>query len=293
MIPFETVFHVFGINLVSSLTPNSTRSRIFQIINFSMIIFNTFLLIIQYEYPEEFYDYVFLIGMLADVVQTALPILCHIIILLVANLKKKVHRKLDQKMKDVLKGFQELPMDNKNNFHQTSASCFIFSIGLCFVIDGVTHKTVAPKQKAWSNSLMIRNLATFTNRLNEFQFLYYVLKLTSALKVINKNIFEAKSQYQKIHMLKISSKVLSDIWTATDLINKRFGFTLVCTVTCNIVAYIISLYWIIRHTYFGVFASQGLEHILASISVASPPIVTLLVLFYACSNCGYQVRQHI
>ena len=283
--PFESMFHYFGMNLI----PFKNHSeKISQIINLSFTLFNIFLITLLFQYPKEFFHQdIDLLGWTTDVVQTVFPILCHVVILLEANLKKNIHQNLDKKFMKIYKETGELFENEDIKVDHSAAKYFLFTNGICFMIEMCTYIVI--KTRIWRHNLLIRSFAMVANRVNDFQFVYYVLKLNFVLEIINRKIKKVEKSHEKIEILKKIKIISNDIWETSDLLNTRFGFTIVWTVSSNFLAFIISLYWMFEHSYFEALRYKKFATAIVANLCIFLPVISCTILCFACSKCYFQV----
>ena len=159
---------------------------------------------------------------------------------------------------------------------------------MCLIFEIIV--LIIPKWGIWKNTLAIRNFALVVNRLNDFQFLYYIMKLTKFLRILNEKLLFVESVGEKRNMLKLVGKFYNEIWEISDLLNKRFGLTIICTVSSNFLALVISTYWMFNHTYFKFYSFKNICGTISSVNCFFPPTITLILLCFVCSRCCQQVK---
>lgn len=120
------------------------------------------------------------------------------------------------------------------------------------------------------NTTVKRKIIKIWIRLNDFQFMTFVSQLNEALREI---IFHISTENRDLYLIK---SILLKIWRAVEDFNKRFGFSLFCTVTSNFVCCCFNtLYNIAYHVLYFVF-TQCVQQV----SLIDIFIITIFFLIY-------------
>lgn len=282
---FIFIFKVFGLNMIRSEDSKTrTSDNIRKMLSAFYISWCIFLLILQYVVQDQLYYVTEILGMMTDMLQTVLPLSSHLVSLVTAITKRNHHRKLHEKLSEIYDDLNAKCM-YKNDAIKSSRKCFIMFVGFCFV-NQVTI-LLLPKHNLWTFSLLVRASSEFIIRLNDFQYLFYVLQLNHVYKTMNGILKNAANpeEFSKSHSNDMTSlkKLTNNIWKAADLIKKRFGLSLVFTVTTNFVVVLSSAYWISFKVKRRAYINIPLT--LTSIFLIFSPIVNLIALFFVSANC--------
>ena len=283
---FSIVFQAMGLTIAAKSDKNNLKNdRKLKILNGCCITFALCLLIMQYVLRKYLYYSKDLIGQATDWVQMILPIMSHLVVVCEAKWKKNVQEDLNARMYVIQK---KLDYDQKT-LKKILIKYFLILNGVCLSSE-ILIITMASHNKEWIINISYKTFSLIVTRLSDFQFLYYILQLTYFLKNINKNLsrnnhFDISKNYCR--RLKKSGKIVNEIWMASDLLNLRFGLSLLLTCSSNLLLFIASSYWVLYQLICGGYGI--LNYAIASISLNISPIVNFSVLFYCCSNCIYQV----
>ena len=217
-----------------------------------------------------------------------MPTICHVIILLEAYLKKSHHEELNNTINRTQEKLSFISITTAKSLHHTIIKYFICLNGVCFASEMIILYFVAPGP--FCLSIKVKTLALIVMRLNDFQFIFYVLKLKNALTTINQNLGSLRKNQNSYNHLNIIQKMSSHIWKASDLMNHRFGWSILSTVSTNFLLLMMSGYWIMYNVYNERFLNRKLSFAIVSVSFFISPAVNLMALCFICSKCVENVR---
>ena len=289
---FQILFNCLGLNLnAKKNVKNKEKTEGFwKFLHFLQLFWCIFLLIFQYFIRNELHIENTVVGILSDEMETLLPIFVNIVMLIEAWRKKALQKKLcdtlrliDQKISSLC--IYELNSKQTiNNF----MNYFLGLIGVCSMIEFMIISI--PKPRPFMLAILLRTSANLCNRFNDFQFICYVLQISHSLKAINNNLiktnFSNKFRFKGIQQevrennVKTLKEILSETWRATNYINIRFGFSMLCTITNHFSNLIVACFFIYFRTYRKSY--QNLQTVIVSVSFVGPPVITMSYIFYVC-----------
>lgn len=274
---FTKAFIFFGINL-------SHLSSKFKVLQLTVYLVNllvcSYILCFQKIHQNFLYTQKSVVSIVADMLQTLIPTLCHLMVLLQAFIQRINHRKLDSMMQIVFADIAGTKSEiNSITMGNQLLKYFVILNMVCLTSESVPLYLV--KHINWSLTIRLKTLALIVMRLNDFQFIFYVLQINEVLKKINQELLK------KDRNLSTIKKVLNNIWVTLHYLSKRFGFALLCTVMANFIVCLMSSYWIMYNIYYDRFSTW--TYIISSSSFIVSPIVNLIILFRVCSSCVQKV----
>ena len=279
---FPKLFTIFGVSVIHNGPMTLKREIIFAVNVFICVC----ILLIQFKDHNYLYDQKEVIGQVTDMLQTLLPTFVHLFVLSQTVLKRKNQRNLELVLKKIyrdLTRFPETSSDINIALRKGNYTIFFVMNVICLTSELIVLYLVNNDEGPWKVTVRLKTFALIIIRLNDFQFMTYVLQINKALKQINLHL---SSQTRNIHLIK---DVLIDVWKAQDILNKRFGISLFYTVTSNFVVCLMSSYWIMYNVYNGRY--DALWYAVASILFITSPIINLSVMYYICEQCIQEVRM--
>lgn len=285
---FTTLFKVFALCLTNG-TENSKSQRFLQAICGIYIIFTICMLVFQLLVRNAIYYNYEIVGQICDIVPGMLPTLTHLLILMQSFSKVKVHRKLNKTIKSIrvlLADILKVGSQNESFLRKNLINYFLALNGICMLSEIIIISI--PKERKWTYNIIVKTFPLIVNRLSDFQFLFYVIQIKFAIRMINQKLGKARglTRHLKIKRIKL---VLNKIWRTSDLLNMRFGFSLLWTVTTNFLVLLTSCYWISYKFYSGGYSSVSYE--VASLLFVVSPVVNLSIMFFTCSSCIKEVNS--
>lgn len=285
---FLFIFKVFGLNSIPEDRTNCNNFR--KVLTVFYISWCIFLLLLQHVVQEQLYYITDNLGMITDMIQTILPLVSHLIILISAVVKRNLHQKLHQKLSEIFRSIDAKCMYKNNPLAMKSCTkCLTIFIGFCFFNQIMIMSL--PKHRLWNYSLLVKTSSEFIMRLNDFHCLFYVLQLNHVFKTMNRILEKAAHprEFSKSHVnnMIFLKRLTNNTWEAADYINQRFGFSLVWTVVTNFVLILSSAYWISFKAVNRAYKTIPLT--LTSILLIFSPIVSLIALFFVSAKCMQNV----
>ena len=274
-------FAFFGINLVLDADKNSKWKTFINLLYNLSLIWAIIIIILQFVYHNKMCIEIDALGIIADKSQTLLPTLCHVIILLEAYFRKKTHEELNKTINRIQEKLPFIAITTDNSLQKSILKYFICLNGVCFASEMMILYFVKPGP--FCLSIQVKTLALIVMRLNDFQFIFYVLQLMNALTTINQNLGSIRRNHISDKHLNIIQKMSSHIWKASDLMNHRFGWSILSTVSTNFLLLVMSGYWTMFNVYNGRYTT--FEFSIVSISFTISPTVNLMWLCFICSKC--------
>lgn len=253
----------FGSNFFKAPTIKSLISIFFVFINVSILVIE---LHFSYIYRHIIYHQTSLSGSLADLIQVVGSIIVPVFMILECIVKHKTETKflllqnaVDKELKYFKYNKKCAKYQNKNFIRKI---CFPFLI--CSVIDIFVVSTIET-QFVWRTSILVRLWASTVQRIGTSYIIHHMEWLNSRLKAIELN-FRALYKddgssngagfkttiYRDKHFAKFLKlkEIYVELWNYSQLVNKRFDWSIVSTVILNFMVTIICFYWVFLRLYF-------------------------------------------
>lgn len=278
-------FAIFGINLVPDDDQDAKWKKLINILFILSLVWSILLIFLQYVYHSKLNAEPDTLGLIADKSQTLLPTLCHVIILLEAFFRRSTHKELNKSLQKIRENLPFIAITTSNSLQKSILKYFVCLNGVCFASEVIILYFVAPG--IFASSIKVKTFALVAMRLNDFQFIFYVLQLKHALMTINQNIGSVRRTHISNKHLNIIQKMSCNIWKSSDLLNLRFGWSILSTVSTNFLLLVMSGYWTMFNVYNGRYTSFAFS--IVSISFTISPTVNLTWLCYVCSKCIEEV----
>lgn len=296
---FQILFNALGFNLNGSDHSDSKEfwEIIWKIVNFLHFSWCAFLIVFQFFIHDELHSEDTGIGILSDELETLLPIFCNAVLLIETARKKSLQRKIIMTFDKIDQNINKLFLYEFNSkiTRQTLIKYFILLNGTCTFVE--VFILAFPKPREFLLAILLRTSSNICNRFNDFQFICYVLQIHHSLNSINRNVnkhsFSNKFRFIGIKQetrnknLETLKGVLSEVWRASNYINLRFGFSILCTITNNFNTLIISCFFIYFRINIGNY--HTIFDVIPSVSFVVPPLVNMSVIFYICWRCVEEV----
>lgn len=272
------LFTTFGISLVHG--PMTLQRKIIFLVN---ILISVYILIYQLRHHSYLYQHDNVIGQVTDMFQTMLPTSFHLFILAQTALKSKAQKNLHVVLKKIYRDLYNI--SKASDMHVALRwkyfKNFIVMNMVCLTSEFIVLYLVHDDDGPWKVTIRLKTFALIVIRLNDFQFMFYVFQLNIALEQIKLHLSQKNRDILLIKHISI------DIWRASDLLNKRFGISIFCTVFSNFIVCLMSFYWIMYNVYNDRYFAVW--YAVASVLFITSPIINLNVLYYVCEQCIQQV----
>lgn len=201
------------------------------------------------------------IGQLGDFLETSLPLMVHITMVLEGNLKIKRTWKMHYTFKEIDDTLKNINVSNfietENKLHRIFLMKFL-TLNIIPVLIEIFIMCTIPYDIGWLNAWYTRIFSLIALRLGDSMYIYYVDHLTNYLHILSYELiimqnlqikgFQAKIEFQR--KLKKLKEIDWKVWYLSHLINKRFEWFLAMNVFNHTVNLIIDSYWIFSTIYF-------------------------------------------
>lgn len=276
---FHKIFVLFGTNLTQI---NLNRKFLHLTVYLMNFLACCYILGFQKIHQNFLYQQKSMVSVVADMLQTLIPTLCHLLVLLQTFIQRIAHRKLNSMVLKLIDDLVDLKSEYNskvvgesllNHFVALNMVCLASEIIPLYLVEAIN----------WSLTIRLKTIALIVIRLNDFQFIFYVLQINEVLEKINQEL------WQKHRNLSAIRKILNHVWKTVEFLNQRFGFSLLCTVIANFIVCLMSSYWIMYNIYYDRFETW--TYMLSSTSFIVSPIVNLIILFKVCSSFVNKVKD--
>ena len=296
---FQILFNTLGFNINSTTKLESKEfwESIWKIVNFLHFSWCAFLIIFQFFIHDELHAEDTGIGILSDELETLLPIFCNAVLLIEAVRKKALQQKLSKTLEIIDQKINKLFLYEFNTAiaKKNLIKYFFLLNGTCTFVE--IFILAFPKPRKFLLAILLRTSSNICNRLNDFQFICYILTIRNGLNSINRNLVR-NSFCNKFRFIGIKEEIrnnnlwilrgiISEVWRASNYINLRFGFSVLWTITNNFNALIISCFFIYFRISIGNY--HTLYDVIPSVSFVLPPLINMSIIFYVCWNCVEEV----
>lgn len=210
---------------------------------------------------QNVYESIDPIGKFSDILETFLPLLVHIILLLEVFSKSCLIEKINSTVYDIEFLLEDLNSvsfgKTKRTFQELIRFKFLIYNFICistemFIMVTITYNTY------WIGAWCTKIFSVIAVRLGDLTYIYYVDHLTFYSSMIN---FELERMLNVntasiLTSIKLEKKIIQlkyidwKIWKLSNLINKRFRWFLVTNISNQIVYLIINCFWIYCTIYF-------------------------------------------
>lgn len=201
------------------------------------------------------------IGQLGDFLETSLPLIVHITMLLEGKFKIQRTWKMHYILKDIDSTLKDVNISNyleaEKKFHRLYLLKFLVLNTIPTLIEIFIICTI-PYDIGWLTAWCTRLFSLIVLRLGDSIYIYYVDHLTKYMSLLNFELtmmrnLQTRSLLEKFEFKKKLTKLKEidwKIWYLSHLINKRFEWFLAMIVFNHTVNLIIDSYWIFSTIYF-------------------------------------------
>jgi hypothetical protein len=233
-----------------------------HLINALFIAFLVAVLSLSYWYEEKLFDQKSAIGKFSDMLQFAGPFVAHLASLLETKVKRKQHRKLFKSLVTMDKLCKELDIDLRLadaelirnytlKFIILNLVAFLTELRIIFGINPI---------KVWFTNWCFKLTPFIFGRLSDSQLIFFVDFIRNRNKFLNTELFRisegrtshsCNEDHKNHKRLKAMKKLQNELAIAVKCVNKRFGNSVLLTVTSNFICLIVAVFWVWTKVIYG------------------------------------------
>lgn len=253
---FLLVFRFLGLT-----EANNSKKQWFWLINVISVAIIVALITICYMEKDKIYHVGSFIGLLLDIIQVVLPLICHLTLILEAIIKQNVDKSLRELMKNIDTSTNSFSFRNLSICNDNSKKY----IQMWFVTTGFILFTILPEFwvfgsgwrpfPKWIESIAIRFLSKQIQKINLMYFLTLMVFIQNTMCLCREELKHGCDAFEnRIDNVK---NCLIQHFQLEELIRNRFSWSLILFIINDFISLTIGLYFIITRIYYG-----GSDHLI-------------------------------